>query len=137
MISKGIQNNKMPIYGNGKNIRDWIFVEDHIDALIKISKKGKIGETYNIGSNQEYSNIELVKLICKNLDKKIPKNSPHNQLIEFVADRKGHDFRYSINYMKLKKQLDFNPKNNLITGLEKTINWYIQNKEWLKNKSSV
>ena len=137
MILKGIHNKKMPIYGNGKNIRDWIFVEDHIRALIKISKNGKIGETYNIGSNQEYSNLDIVKMICENLDKEFPKNALHSNLIEFVEDRKGHDFRYSINYNKLKKQLNFYPKHNLITGIKKTVRWYIDNYQYFKSKRKI
>ena len=135
MISRGIQNKSMPIYGDGKNIRDWLFVEDHIKALIKIVKKGKIGETYNIGGDEECSNLRIVKLICLHLDKKFSFNAPHHRLIKFVNDRKGHDFRYSINYLKVKKTLNFSPSVKLHKGIKRTVDWYIQNYNWLINKS--
>ena len=135
MISRGIQNKSMPIYGDGKNIRDWLFVEDHIKALIKIAKKGKIGETYNIGGDEESSNLKVVNLICSNLDEKFPFNAPHHRLIKFVKDRKGHDFRYSINYQKVKKTLNFSPSVKLHKGIKRTVDWYVQNYNWLMNKS--
>ena len=127
----------IPIYGNGKNIREWLYVEDHVQALLTISKKGKIGETYNIGSNKEITNIELTKLICKILDKLIPNNKPHSKLIKFVKDRKGHDIRYSLNSKKLENELNYKTKIKFKEGLIKTIKWYVNNKNWLLKKNKI
>ena len=134
VITKILQNKKIPIYGNGKNVRDWIHVEDHVKALINISKKGEIGETYNIGSNNELTNIDLVNQICEIIDKKIPKNSSYKKLISFVEDRLGHDFRYSIDNTKIKKNMNFKLHYNIKNGLLQTVNWYLKNKNWLLQK---
>ena len=135
IIAKGLQNQNMPIYGTGKNIRDWLYVEDHIKALVKISKIGKIGETYNIGGDEECTNLKIVNLICENLDNKFPKKAPHKRLIKFVKDRKGHDFRYSVNYNKISKELKFKPSIKLEIGIKRTVDWYVKNYEWLINRS--
>ncbi len=137
IISKALKNENIPIYGNGKNIREWIYVEDHVQALLTISKRGKIGETYNIGSKKEISNIELTKLICKILDKLIPNNKPHFKLIKFVKDRKGHDIRYSINSTKLENELNYKTKIKFKEGLTKTVKWYVSNKNWLLKKNKI
>ena len=121
----------IPIYGNGKNIRDWIYVEDHVEALIKLIKKGKEGENYNISSNYEMSNLALVKKIC-NIFNKINKKKNYTQLIKFVTDRPAHDFRYSLNINKIKNEINFKPKYNFDSGLKKTINWYIENSRYIK-----
>ena len=105
VIAKAILNKNIPIYGDGQNIRDWIHVNDHVDSLMQIYNKGKIGENYNIGSNNEISNIKLVELICNYLNKILPKKKNYLSLIKFVADRPGHDFRYSINASKIKNSL--------------------------------
>ncbi len=134
VINNALSEKKIPIYGNGKQIRDWIFVDDHCQALKKILDKGVIGETYNVGGNNQIENIQLVNKICEILDNLIPrknKNSYKN-LITFVKDRPGHDLRYAINSQKIKKKLNWKPKENLKSGLEKTIKWYLNNKEWLK-----
>ena len=136
VIYKLINKKKLPIYGNGKNIRDWIFVDDHIRALILISQKGKIGQKYNIGSNYEISNINLVKRICKIFDTICPNNQPHSRLITFVKDRKGHDFRYAINSNKLNKKLKFKSTYEFEKNLNLTINWYLNHYNWLHNKIS-
>ena len=115
---------KIPIYGNGKNIRDWIFVEDHCMALLKILQKGKNKEKYNIGGNCELSNIEIAKMICEILNKKIPINFNYTKLLKFVKDRPGHDFRYAINSSKMKK-FNWVPKTNLKEGLIKISSYYI------------
>ena len=136
VIAKCLKKESIPIYGNGTNIRDWIYVEDHILALLKILKYGKFSETYNIGANQEISNIELVKRICSIFDEYYPDNSSFQDLIQFVKDRPGHDFRYSINSKKLNEDLNFKPQHTLDSGLKLTIDWYIKNKSWLFEKSS-
>ena len=132
LIPKVIQNclskKTIPIYGTGKNIRDWIYVEDHCEAIFHIMKKGKIGESYNIGSNNEIDNITLVKTICKLLNKKLKNKTNYQKLIEYVTDRKGHDFRYAINSSKIKK-LGWRPNTNFKNGLKKTIDFYIKNYE--------
>ena len=114
---------EIPVYGSGNQIRDWLYVEDHVDALIQISEKGKVGNTYNIGGNQECSNIEIINLIQDIFSKKIKKSI--SAKIKYVKDRAAHDFRYSINSDKAKKVLEWEPKFNLISGLETTIDWYL------------
>lgn len=114
---------EIPVYGSGNQIRDWLYVEDHVDALIQISEKGEVGNTYNIGGNQECSNIEIINLIQDIFSKKIKKSI--SAKIKYVKDRAAHDFRYSINSDKAKKVLEWEPKFNLISGLETTIDWYL------------
>lgn len=124
-----IKGKNVPVYGNGKNIRDWIYVKDHCEALIKIMKKGKVGETYNIGANCEIQNIDIVNQICKILESKL-KNKKLKRLIKFVDDRPGHDFRYAINSRKMKTQLNWSPKFKFKNSLNTTVNWYIKNNFW-------
>tara|TARA_Y100000590_G_C15641774_1_gene985244 strand:- start:143 stop:1162 length:1020 start_codon:yes stop_codon:yes gene_type:complete len=135
MIYRGYKKMSMPVYGDGKNIRDWIFVEDHVRVLLSIIKKGKIGQVYNIGSGQEISNIRLVKEICKILDNKFPSTTKHLNLIHFVKDRKGHDFRYAILNNKVKKTFNFKKQYNFKDGLKLTVDWYLKNIDWLISKS--
>ena len=125
----------MPIYGNGKNIREWIHVEDHCNALIKISEKGLLGENYNIGSGIELNNINIVKKIISSF-KKIDINLANKAKFVFVKDRPGHDLRYSLNSSKIKKHLKWRCKYNFDQGIEKTIIWYVEkfNKNFFKNK---
>ena len=130
IINKAINLSSIPVYGNGKQIRDWLFVEDHIEALIKVIKKnGNEGFTYNIGGNCEAENIEIVKMICSFLDSMLPiKNSnvsSYSNLIKYVDDRPGHDKRYAIDATFISNELSWNPKENLESGLKKTIEWYI------------
>ena len=134
IIHNALINKYLPIYGDGSNIRDWIYVDDHVSALIEILENGKIGETYNIGANQEISNLKLVEIICKILDDIVPANNSYFELIKFVKDRPGHDFRYSINTDKISKELNFFPRYKLDEGMLKTVKWYVDNKEWLLNK---
>jgi len=131
IISCAILKKKIPIYGNGQNERDWLHVSDHVNALIHISKFGKIGEKYNIGLNKSVKNIKLVKQICKILDKKIPENFKYETLIHYVKDRKGHDFKYAVNSSKLKKLKKFKYLKNLNVALIETIQWNLDNKSWL------
>ena len=127
IITNALKNKNLPIYGDGKNIRDWLYVEDHCEAIIKILEKGKPGETYNIGGSCEKNNIEVVSEICKILDSIKPKQdgSSYKEQIEFVKDRPGHDFRYSLDTSKIKKDFNWKPKESFSSGLEKTVQWYL------------
>ena len=125
MIKLAINDEKLPVYGNGKNIRDWLYVEDHCEAIDIVFHKGKAGERYNIGGHNEKRNIEIVKLILKHLNKS-------EDLIEFVEDRKGHDYRYAIDSTKIKNELGWEPKTKFEDGIIKTIDWYLKNPDWLK-----
>lgn len=129
-----IKNNKaVPVYGKGENIRDWLFVEDHASAIDLIFHKGKIGETYNIGGKNEWKNIDLIKLLCKIMDKKMGRSEGASEkLITYVKDRPGHDLRYAIDSSKLQKELGWTPLPEFAAGLEKTVEWYLSNNEWLE-----
>ena len=129
-ILKAISNKNIPLYGNGTNIRDWLYVEDHIDALILSVIKGEIGKSYCIGGYGEKSNIEVVNKICEYLDKKIPKSLSYKEQIKFVNDRPGHDWRYSIDSTLITKELGWRPKNTFNEALFKTIQWYLDNQDW-------
>ncbi len=133
-----IKNNKpVPVYGKGENIRDWLFVEDHARAIDVIFHKGKIGETYNIGGHNEWKNIDLIQLLCKIMDKKLSRKEEESaKLITFVKDRAGHDLRYAIDSSKLQKELGWKPSLQFEEGLEKTVDWYLANEEWLNNVTS-
>jgi dTDP-glucose 4,6-dehydratase len=133
-----IKNNKpVPVYGKGENIRDWLYVEDHASAIDLIYHKGEIGETYNIGGENEWKNIDLVHLLCQIMDQKLNRTAGTSaQLITFVKDRAGHDLRYAINCDKLKNDLGWKPSLQFQEGLERTINWYLANEEWLNNVTS-
>jgi len=129
-----IKNNKaVPVYGKGENIRDWLFVEDHASAIDLIFHKGKTGETYNIGGKNEWKNIDLIKLLCKIMDKKMGRpEGACEKLITYVKDRPGHDLRYAIDSSKLQKELGWTPLPEFAAGLEKTVEWYLSNNEWLE-----
>ena len=133
-----IKNNKpIPIYGKGENIRDWLFVEDHAKAIDMIFHKGKVGDTYNIGGNNEWTNIDLIHKLCEIMDEKL--NRPKGksaELITFVKDRAGHDLRYAIDSSKLMNELGWAPTVTFEEGLEKTVQWYLENEEWLNNITS-
>lgn len=133
-----IKNNKsLPIYGNGKYTRDWLWVTDHARAIDMVFHKGKLGETYNIGGFNEWQNINLVKTLCRLMDKKLGRAEGTNEkLITFVKDRPGHDLRYAIDATKIEKELGFRPSVTFEEGLEKTVDWYLNNEEWLKNVTS-
>ena len=128
-----IKNNKeIPVYGKGENIRDWLYVEDHANAIDLIFHKGKTGETYNIGGNNEWKNIDLVRQLCETMDRKLDrKPGASAKLITFVKDRAGHDLRYAIDSGKIQKELGWKPSVNFKEGLEKTVVWYLENTEWL------
>lgn len=125
MIKLALEDKKLPVYGQGLNIRDWLYVEDHCEAIDLVFHNGKAGERYNIGGHNEKRNIEIVKLILKHLDKS-------EDLITYVEDRKGHDYRYAIDPTKIKNELGWEPKTKFEDGIIKTIDWYLEHKEWLK-----
>ncbi|MDA9808870.1 dTDP-glucose 4,6-dehydratase [Flavobacteriales bacterium] len=131
------QNQPLPIYGKGENIRDWLWVEDHADAIDLIFHQGKLGETYNIGGHNEWKNIDLVHLLCDIMDRKLGNVKGKSRgLITYVKDRAGHDMRYAIDASKIEKELGFKPSVDFKEGLEKTIDWYLENEEWLTNVTS-
>ena len=127
-----LEGKPLPIYGKGDQIRDWLYVEDHARALVLVATEGKIGETYNIGGHNEKQNIEVVRTICKILDKKVPREKPYEELITFVKDRPGHDVRYAIDASKIERELGWKPEETFETGLEKTVQWYLDNEWWWK-----
>lgn len=133
-----IKNNKpVPVYGKGENIRDWLFVEDHARAIDAIFHSGKNGETYNIGGNNEWKNIDLIRLLCSIMDKKLKRTAGTSEkLITFVKDRAGHDMRYAIDSSKLQCELGWKPSLQFEEGLEKTVDWYLKNEEWLNEVTS-
>jgi len=133
-----IKNNKpLPVYGKGENIRDWLWVEDHARAIDVIFHKAKVGETYNIGGHNEWKNIDLIKVICKVMDKQLGRPEGESEkLITYVTDRAGHDLRYAIDSSKLKNELGWTPSLQFEEGIEKTIQWYLTNEEWLNNVTS-
>jgi len=132
-----INKKPLPIYGKGENVRDWLFVEDHVRAIDLIYHKGIVGETYNIGGHNEWTNISLVKELCRQMDKKLGREEGENEkLITYVTDRAGHDLRYAIDATKLKEELGWMPSLQFEEGLSKTIDWYLNNSEWLNNVTS-
>jgi len=133
-----IKNNlPIPIYGKGENVRDWLFVEDHASAIDVIYHKGKAGETYNIGGNNEWTNIDLILLLCRIMDQKLGRSAgTSEQLITYVKDRAGHDLRYAIDSSKLKRELGWEPSLTFEEGLPKTVDWYLNNEAWLNNVTS-
>jgi dTDP-glucose 4,6-dehydratase len=131
------KNKPIPIYGKGENIRDWLFVEDHASAIDLIFHEGKSGETYNIGGNNEWTNISLIRELCKIMDRKLKRpQGTSEQLITFVKDRAGHDLRYAINSSKLQRELGWKPSLQFEEGLEKTVEWYLANDEWMNDITS-
>jgi dTDP-glucose 4,6-dehydratase len=138
LMINNIKNNKpLPVYGKGENVRDWLFVEDHARAIDTIFHKGKIGEKYNIGGFNEWKNIDLVHLLCNIMDKKLGRPAGESaKLITYVTDRPGHDLRYAIDATKLNKELGWEPSLQFEEGLEKTVDWYLSNEEWIKHVTS-
>jgi dTDP-glucose 4,6-dehydratase len=130
-----IKNNKpIPVYGKGENIRDWLYVEDHASAIDLIYHSGKVGDTYNIGGNNEWKNLDLILLLCRIMDMKLNRSKGTSEkLITFVKDRPGHDLRYAIDSTKLQKELGWSPIPEFAKGLEKTVEWYLSNTRWLEN----
>jgi dTDP-glucose 4,6-dehydratase len=132
-INNILNSKPIPVYGKGENIRDWLYVEDHASAIDLIYHNGKVGETYNIGGNNEWKNIDLIKLLCRIMDKKINRSAGTSEtLITYVKDRPGHDLRYAIDSSKLQKELGWSPIPEFAASLEKTVEWYLENGKWLE-----
>lgn len=130
VILNALAGKDIPVYGNGENIRDWLYVEDHADALLTVLAKGALGRSYNIGGENEAKNIDLVRMICAHLDQMRPKSTPYSDQITFVTDRPGHDMRYAIDPTRIREELNWRPSVTLEQGLEKTVRWYLDNEEW-------
>ena len=140
MIANALNDKPLPVYGKGANVRDWLYVEDHVKALCLVNEKGKDGETYNVGGHNERTNLEVVQTICSILDELIVKKplnrltaQPLNrfeELITYVTDRPGHDLRYAIDPSKLMNELGWKPEENFETGIRKTVQWYLDNEWW-------
>lgn len=130
VILNALEGRPLPVYGDGGHVRDWLFVEDHVDALISTLQRGRPGETYNIGGRSERTNLDVVREICKALDHLKPAARPYHELIEFVPDRPGHDRRYAIDCSKIESELGWTRKETFESGLEKTVRWYIDNEAW-------
>ena len=132
MIINCLDWKPLPVYGDGQNVRDWLFVDDHCNAIKKVYENGRIGETYNIGGNNEIKNIDIVNIICGVLDDLKPSDNgkSYSELITFVEDRPGHDFRYAINAEKIQKELGWFPSESFYTGIKKTVEWYLENETW-------
>jgi len=131
IIRKAISGEPIPIYGDGKNVRDWLYVTDHCSGIYLALKNGKLGETYNIGGRNERENLYIANIICELLDEMLPKEISYKEQIAFVNDRPGHDFRYAIDASKIEDQLDWKAKENFETGIQKTISWYLENRDRL------
>ncbi|MGB3146931.1 MAG: GDP-mannose 4,6-dehydratase, partial [Paracoccaceae bacterium] len=130
VILKALSGAPIPIYGKGDNIRDWLYVEDHADALLTVVQKGALGRSYNIGGENEATNLELVTKICAILDRKRPGNRPYGEQITFVADRPGHDQRYAIDPARIRTELGWRPSVTLDEGLERTVQWFLDHEDW-------
>ena len=129
-ILNALAGERLPVYGKGENIRDWLYVEDHARALDLVSERGRVGETYNVGGRNERRNIDVVRRICAVLDELVPGNRPREELIDFVTDRPGHDARYAIDATKLEAELGWRAQENFDSGIEKTVQWYLDNEWW-------
>jgi dTDP-glucose 4,6-dehydratase len=134
MILRGLAGEPLPVYGNGQNVRDWLFVEDHAAALVAVLSRGRVGEDYNIGGNAERTNLEVVEAICDALDERAPlAGGSRRQRISFVTDRPGHDFRYAIDAAKIGRELDWAPRVDFAEGLRRTVAWYLGNEAWWRS----
>lgn len=132
MIHNATSGKALPVYGDGQNVRDWLYVADHCAAILMVLEKGRTGETYNVGGLNEQKNIDVVKTVCATLDELHPAGAPHEKLITYVNDRPGHDRRYAIDCRKLQGELGWQPRESFATGLRKTVEWYLGNEEWVQ-----
>jgi dTDP-glucose 4,6-dehydratase len=132
VITRALEGKSIPVYGDGRQVRDWLHVDDHADALLTVLKKGRLHETYAIGGDADHRNIEVVRMICAELDKIAPANTAHADKIEFVTDRPAHDFRYAIDASKIERELGWTPKVTLDQGLAETVRWYVDNYGWVE-----
>lgn len=135
VINKALKGQPLPIYGDGMNIRDWLYVDDHCRAILSVLAKGRLGETYNIGGNSERTNIDIVRTLCRFLDELCPRKDgrPYEEQIAFVPDRPGHDRRYAIDADKVKRELGWQPQETFESGIRKTVLWYLQNSQWTES----
>lgn len=133
MVLNAVQAKPLPIYGDGKQIRDWLYVEDHCEAIYLVVKNGKLGETYNVGGGNQPYNIDLVREICSVLDELRPEGAPHARLMTHVQDRPGHDRRYAMDITKIRAELGWTPRHDIESGLRATVLWYLENPEWVKS----
>ncbi len=133
VILNALEGKPLPVYGKGNQIRDWLYVEDHARALVVVATQGKVGETYNIGGHNEKQNIDVVKTICSILDDVKPKETAYKEQITFVADRPGHDMRYAIDASKIERELNWVPQETFESGIRKTVQWYLNNKQWCQH----
>lgn len=135
MIMNAIEGRPLPVYGDGKQIRDWLYVEDHCEAIWRVLRNGRMGEIYNIGGDNQPTNLEVVRSICEVMDQVLPGSpySPHENLIQYVPDRPGHDRRYAMDITKIKRELGWKPDQSLVSGLSKTIEWYLDHRDWIEN----
>jgi dTDP-glucose 4,6-dehydratase len=139
IINNALNGRELPVYGDGRNVRDWLFVVDHCSAILTVLQKGQVGETYNVGGNNEKQNIEIVQTICDLLDAKVgllPSGEPRRSLIRFVKDRPGHDRRYAIDATKIKHELGWEPSVTFEEGIVRTLDWYLQNRRWVEQVTS-
>jgi dTDP-glucose 4,6-dehydratase len=138
MILNGFEGKSLPVYGDGRNVRDWLYVTDHCKAVWTIMKSGKTGEIYNVGGDNEMENITIVEMICDILDEinQLSDHGPRRELITFVKDRPGHDRRYAIDFTKLNRELDWTPEASFETGIRDTIEWYLANRKWVERVKS-
>ncbi|RME33421.1 MAG: NAD-dependent epimerase/dehydratase family protein, partial [Gammaproteobacteria bacterium] len=132
LVGKALAGEPMPIYGTGENVRDWLYVGDHVQALVRVLEAGEVGACYNIGGGHESSNLELARLLCAELDRLHPEGAPHERLITFVEDRPGHDFRYAIDSSRIADRLGWRAQMPFSEGLRRTIQWYLENREWME-----
>ncbi len=131
VITRALEGKSIPVYGDGRQVRDWLHVDDHADALLLCLQKGRLGETYCIGGTPDRRNLEIIQILCAALDRYAPANTPHAEKIAFVADRPGHDFRYAIDAAKLKAELGWEARTSLEDGLDETVRWYVENADWV------
>ena len=136
MIRNALQGQPLPVYGDGTNVRDWLYVRDHCAGIRAALKNGRLGETYNIGGSSEKTNLEVVHALCSILDALRPDGAPHARLITFVKDRPGHDWRYAIDASKIQNELGWQPTEKFESGLRKTVRWYLDHTQWVENVTS-
>jgi len=138
MIANALKGKNLPVYGDGQQVRDWLYVADHCRALMTVLERGRVGETYNVGGGNQRSNLEVVTTLCSLLDELVPgsKFQPHFELVKFVEDRPGHDRRYAIDARKLEGELGWRAQESFETGLRKTVEWYLGNAAWVEHVTS-
>jgi dTDP-glucose 4,6-dehydratase len=132
MIHNALSGKPLPVYGDGQNVRDWLYVTDHCDAILTVLEKGRLGETYNVGGLNEQKNLDVVNVLCTILDELHSAGAPHSRLITYVKDRPGHDRRYAIDCRKLQDELGWSPKESFVTGIRKTVEWYLDHPKWVE-----